>query len=148
MTRMHPPSPIQIAPASAGHARLLIPLVGGSAAAGFPSPAADYLDRPLDFNELLVENPDATFAVRVTGDSMTGAGIFPGDIAIVDRSRIATDRNVIVAILDGEFTIKRYRHRGQRRWLQAENPDYKNIELGEQSAFEIWGVVRKSIRML
>src|SRR6201999_2973516 len=62
-----------------------VPLMLGRAAAGFPSPADDYLDRPLDFNELLIENPDATFAVRVVGDSMIGVGIFPGDIAVVDR---------------------------------------------------------------
>jgi DNA polymerase V len=79
---------------------------------------------------------------------MIGAGIFPGDIAVVDRSKTAGDRNIVLAILDGEFTIKRYRQRGARRWLEAENTDYKPTELSEDSAFEIWGVIRKSIRML
>jgi DNA polymerase V len=69
-------------------------LVIASVAAGFPSPAEDYLDRPLEFNELLIENPEATFAVRITGDSMTGAGIFPGDIAVVDRSKAARDKSI------------------------------------------------------
>ena len=125
-----------------------VPLVLGRASAGFPSPADDYLDRPLDFNELLIENPDATFAVRVIGDSMIGAGIFPGDIAVVDRSKTAGDRSIVLAILDGEFTLKRYRQRGDRHWLEAENANYGPTELGEHSAFEIWGVIKKSIRML
>ncbi len=125
-----------------------VPLVMCSVAAGFPSPADDYLDRPLDFNELLVANPDATFAVRVVGDSMIDAGIFPGDIAVVDRSRTAGDRTIILAILDGEFTIKRYRERGNRRWLEPENAAYKPIELDEHAAFEVWGCIRNSIRML
>ena len=125
-----------------------VPLVLGRASAGFPSPADDYLDRPLDFNELLIENPDATFAVRVAGDSMIGAGIFPGDIAVVDRSKTAVDRSIVLAILDGEFTLKRYRQRGLRCWLEAENPDYGPTELTEDSTFEIWGVIKKSIRML
>jgi DNA polymerase V len=130
------------------HTRLAVSLVLGRAAAGFPSPADDYLDRPLDFNELLIENPDATFAVRVVGDSMIGVGIFPGDIAVVDRSRTAGDRSIVLAILDGEFTLKRFRQRGDRCWLEAENANYEPIELGEHSAFEIWGVIKKSIRML
>lgn len=125
-----------------------VPLVLCSVPAGFPSPADDYLDRPLDFNELLVANPDATFAVRVVGDSMIEAGIFPGDIAIVDRSQTASDRTIILAILDGEFTIKRYRQRGDRRWLEPENKAYKPIELDEHSPFEVWGCIRNSIRML
>lgn len=128
--------------------RQAVPLVLGRASAGFPSPADDYLDRPLDFNELLIENPDATFAVRVVGDSMIGAGIFPGDIAVVDRSKTAGDRSIVLAVLDGEFTLKRYRQRGDRCWLEAENANYRATELNEHSAFEIWGVIKKSIRML
>jgi DNA polymerase V len=125
-----------------------VPLVGAKVPAGFPSPADDYLDRALDFNELLIQNPAATFAVRVTGDSMIGAGIFPDDIAIVDRSRSPVDRNTILALVDGEFTLKRYRRRGGRVWLQAENPVYKDIQSTEDMTFEVWGVVSKSIRML
>ena len=126
----------------------VVPLVLGRAAAGFPSPADDYLDWPLDFNELLIENPDATFAVRVVGDSMIGVGIFPGDIAVVDRSKIAGDRSIVLAILDGEFTLKRFRQQGHRCWLEAENSHYGPTELTEDSAFEIWGVIKKSIRLL
>lgn len=125
-----------------------VPLVGSSAACGFPSPAEDYLDRPLDFNELLIANPAATFAVRVAGDSMIGAGIFPGDIAVVDRSLTAANGLIILALLAGEFTIKRYRRTERRAWLQAENPAFKDTELSEDSEFEVWGVVTRSIRML
>jgi len=125
-----------------------VPLMATSAACGFPSPADDYLDRPLDFNELLIENPAATFAVRIAGESMTGAGLFPGDIAVVDRSRTAVDGLIVLALLAGEFTVKRYRKKGARSWLQAENPAFANIELNEDSGFEVWGVIAKSIRML
>ena len=125
-----------------------VPLMSASAACGFPSPADDYLDRPLDFNDLLIENPAATFAVRIAGESMTGAGLFPGDIAIVDRSRNPRDGAIVLALLAGEFTIKRYRKRRTRIWLQAENPKCGDIELNEDSAFEVWGVIAKSIRML
>src|SRR5271154_1414178 len=112
-----------------------VPLMASPAECGFPSPADDYLDRPLDFNDLLIENPAATFAVRIAGESMTGAGLFPRDIAIVDRSRTAVDGSVVLALLAGEFTIKRYRKRRARIWLQAENPKYQDIQLDEESAF-------------
>ena len=125
-----------------------MPLMATSAACGFPSPADDYLDRPLDFNELLIENPAATFAVRIAGESMTGAGLFPGDIAVVDRARTAVDGSIVLALLAGEFTVKRYRKKGARTWLQAENPAFANIEINEDSGFEVWGVIAKSIRML
>jgi DNA polymerase V len=125
-----------------------VPLRASPAACGFPPPTDDYLDRPLDFNELLIENPAATFAVRIAGDSMTGVGLYPGDIAVVDRSKTATDESIVLALLAGEFTIKRYRRKGKRIWLQAENPAFKNTELNEDSAFEVWGVITKSIRML
>jgi len=125
-----------------------VPLMAWKVPCGFPSPADDYMDRPLDFNELLIEHPAATFAVHVNGDSMTGAGIFPGDIAVVDRSLSAANNSIVLAIVDGAFTIKRYRCRGEAIWLQAENPAYADMPLTEQTSFEIWGVITKSIRML
>lgn len=125
-----------------------MPLVSSKVAAGFPSPADDYLDRALDFNELLVQNPAATFAVHVAGDSMIGAGIFPDDIAIVDRSRNPVDRCIVLALVDGEFTLKRYRRRAGKVWLQAENSSYADLAITEGMAFEVWGVVSKSIRIL
>lgn len=128
--------------------RTCVPLMAAKATCGFPSPADDYLDRPLDFNELIIENAAATFAVRVEGESMTGVGIFPGDIAVINRARNAVDGCIVLALVDGEFTIKRYRTRATRCWLQAENPLFNNIEIGEGMAFEVWGVVTRSIRLL
>lgn len=125
-----------------------VPLMSGTAECGFPSPADDYLDRPLDFNELLIENAPATFAVRVAGDSMIGIGIFPGDIAVVNRARSVVDGAIVVALVDGEFTLKRFRRRGGRVWLHPENPAYPDIEIAEGVAFEVWGVVTSSIRRL
>jgi DNA polymerase V len=131
-----------------GRTAATVPLMSNSVECGFPSPADDYLDRPLDFNELLIENPAATFAVRVAGESMLGAGIFPGDIAVVNRARVAVDGAVVLALLGEEFTLKRYRSKGGRVWLQAENPAFADIEINEESGFQVWGVVTKSIRML
>jgi DNA polymerase V len=122
--------------------------VEGTAACGFPSPADDYLDRPLDFNELLIRNPAATFAVRLASDSMTGAGLFPGDIAVIDRSMTPAPGCIVLALIDGEFTIKRYRPREGRVVLQAENPAFPDIEVMAERAFEVWGVVTRSIRIL
>jgi DNA polymerase V len=127
---------------------IFVPLVESSVEAGFPSPADDYLDQPLDFNELLIENPAATFAVRISGESMSGAGLYPGDIAIVNRARHAVNGNVILALVDGDFTIKRYRNRGGQIRLTAENPAFADIPITSDSAFEVWGVVTHSIRML
>lgn len=134
--------------AAEARTRARVPFALASVPAGFPSPADDYLDRPLDFNELLIAHPAATFAVRVVGDSMTGAGIFPGDIAVVDRAETATDGRVILAILDGEFTVKRYRKKGTAVWLEAANPSYADIPLTGDRDFQVWGVIGKSIRML
>lgn len=125
-----------------------VPLMSTTASCGFPSPADDYMDGPLDFNELIVTNPPATFAVRVAGESMTGAGIFPGDIAVVDRSRAPVNGCIVLACLDGEFTIKRYQVRAGGVSLQAENPAFPSLKIGEGQELEIWGVISRSIRML
>jgi DNA polymerase V len=79
---------------------------------------------------------------------MIDAGIFPQDIAVIDRSLTAVDRTIVLALLSGEFTIKRYRQKDGKVWLQAENPAYANIMVTEDSEFEVWGVVTRSIRML
>ena len=117
------------------------------AAAGFPSPAEDYLEQPLDFNALLVENPSATFAVRIAGESMTGAGLFPGDIAIVNRAANPVNGNIILALVDGEFTVKRYRKKGRQIYLQAENPAFADLQIHDETHFEIWGVIAHAIRV-
>lgn len=125
-----------------------VPMQLSPAVCGFPSPADDYLDAPLDFNDLLIKNPSATFAVKIAGESMRDAGIFPGDIAIVDRSLSAWNGCVVLALLDGEFTVKRYRLTAGRVVLQPENRAFRAIEVTEESGFEVWGVVKNTIRML
>jgi DNA polymerase V len=131
-----------------GKSALRVPMMAWAAACGFPSPAEDYVDRPLDFNELLIEHPAATFAIRIEGESMTGAGIFPGDIAVVDRAREPVNGNVVLALVDGAFTVKRYRIRDGAVWLQAENPAFPDMPIGDGQALEVWGVITRSIRML
>ena len=117
------------------------PLFLSNVSAGFPSPADDYIDRKLDLNELLIKNPAATFFVRVAGDSMTGAGIQHDDILIVDRSLDPVSGNIVIAVYNGELTVKRlvYDENGGR--LVAENPSYAPLKISEDSGCEIWGVV-------
>ncbi|MFN2369128.1 MAG: LexA family protein, partial [Desulfurivibrionaceae bacterium] len=87
--------------------QVIRPLYAGGVSAGFPSPAEDYIEQHLDLNELLIRRPAATFFVRVNGDSMTGAGINHGDILIVDRSVEPAGGKIVIAVIDGEFTVKR-----------------------------------------
>ncbi len=117
------------------------PLFLGGVSAGFPSPAEDYTDRKLDINELLIKNQAATFFVRVDGDSMIGAGIHHDDILVVDRSREAVSNDIVIAILDGELTVKRLVRDAHHARLVAENPAYPSIEITEDNGCEIWGVV-------
>lgn len=114
-------------------------------AAGFPSPADDFLDQQLDLNEYLVEHPSATFFVRVKGDSMMGAGISTGDILIVDRAKEPKDKSVVVALVNGEFTVKRLSKTLGKLSLLPENPRYCPIIVTADMDFEIWGVVRHVI---
>lgn len=124
---------------------LLLPLFQSVVPAGFPSPADDYLDKKLDLNEYLVKHPAATFFVRVSGDSMIDAGIHNGDILIVDRSLPAVDGKIIIAVLDGELTVKRLRKQGNKVTLVPENDLYEPIEINEFNDFEVWGVVTNVI---
>lgn len=119
---------------------LRLPLFIESVQAGFPSPAQDYVERCLDLNELCIRNAPATFFVRAEGDSMTGAGIQPGDILIVDRSLEARNRDIVIAGLNGELTLKRLLLE-PRACLQAENPAYESIDIGSLDDLEIFGVV-------
>jgi len=120
---------------------LRIPLVSANVQAGFPSPADDHLERSIDLNEHLIKNPAATFFVRVKGDSMRDAGIVSGDILIVDRSVQAADNQIVVAMLDGDFTVKRVRKRKDRVFLEAEKNAFPAIEVGENQELVIWGAV-------
>jgi DNA polymerase V len=110
-------------------------------AAGFPSPASDYIDKNIDLNEILIKNKIASFLVKAMGDSMVNAGIFSGDILIVDKSINPESNNIVVAIINGEFTVKRLIKDKQKIFLQPENPKYKPIEIGVEDDFKIWGVV-------
>lgn len=114
--------------------------------AGFPSPAQDYDEGPVDLLQMLVDDEAATFLVRVAGTSMIGAGIEDGDVVIVDKSKQPRDGDVVVAVLDGEFTIKRLvRQRG--RWaLRAENSEWPDVIVDELSTLTIFGVVTVSLR--
>ena len=116
--------------------------------AGFPSPADDYIENSLDLNKHLIKHPAATFFVRVKGDSMIDAGIHSGDILIVDRSLDATDKKVVIAVVDGEFTVKRVRIIDKKIYLLPENSDFSSTEIIESMDFTIWGVVTNVIHAL
>jgi len=119
-----------------------------SVSAGFPSPADDYMDKSLNLHEYLVKHPASTFFVRVNGDSMTGAGIHHGDILVVDKSLQAYSGDIVIAVFEGEFTVKRYICKGSKHYLFPENPNYKPIEVSQCSDFSIWGVVKHAIHAL
>ncbi len=116
--------------------------------AGFPSPADDYIDRMLDLNELLITNPSATFFVRVAGESMIDAGIHDGDILIVDRSLEPQNGKIVIAVVDGELTVKRLVKNNGAYKLVAENPDYPSLEITDETQCEIWGTATSVIRQL
>jgi DNA polymerase V len=122
-----------------------LPLFGQKVPAGFPSPADDYVEDRLDLNQLLVQNKYATFFLRVKGDSMVNAGIHDGDIIVVDRSVEAVDRSIVVAVVDGELTVKRLRRHKGITELHAENPKYSPIRLKDGQELTLWGVVTSAI---
>jgi len=121
------------------------PIYMSSVEAGFPSPAEDYIEGTLDLNKHLIKHPASTFFVRVSGDSMIKAGIFPDDILIVDRSLEPVDKKIVIAVLDGELTVKRLRYRDKLIFLEPENPEYQPIKITEDDSLEIWGVVTNVI---
>jgi len=122
-----------------------IPFYGTGVAAGFPSPADDYIEKRLDLNELLIKKPASTFFVRADGESMLGAGIHSGDVLVVDRSLHPAVGKIIVCALDGELTVKRLRSKEGRLVLAPENPDFPDIPLQEEVDMVIWGVVTNVI---
>ena len=138
--------------------KIKLPLYDTRISAGFPSPAEDYIDKKLDLNEHLIKHPSATFYVKVEGDSMIDAGIFSGDMLIVDRALEAIHKKIIVAVVDGEFTVKRLiikKHKNSdssnninKIFLQPANKNYPTIEIMEDMEFEIWGVVTNVIHQV
>ncbi|NDV21744.1 LexA family transcriptional regulator [Desulfovibrio sp. JC022] len=121
--------------------KLELPILLSEVIAGFPSPADDYIDKKMDLNEQLISNPAATFLVRAYGDSMLDANINQGDILVVDRSQDAHHNSIIIAIFNGELTVKRLIQREGKLFLAPENPDYPILEITEDISFEVWGVV-------
>ncbi|PZO41745.1 MAG: DNA polymerase V [Pseudanabaena frigida] len=128
--------------------KLRLPLYLNPVAAGFPAHTEDYVDDNIDLNRHLVKHPDATFLVRVVGESMKDAGIHPNDMLIVDRSIEVTNGQVVIAVVNGELTVKRIRKHRDKLWLMPENKDFKPIEIDENTDLHIWGVVTNVIHAL
>ncbi|TFG89809.1 MAG: translesion error-prone DNA polymerase V autoproteolytic subunit [Syntrophobacterales bacterium] len=116
--------------------------------AGFPSPAEDYIEGNLDLNKHLIKHPAATFFVKVSGSSMIDAGIHDGDILIVDRSLKPANKKVVIAVVNGELTVRRIRVTKDKVILISENKEYKPLQVEEEMAFEVWGVVTNVIHPL
>lgn len=123
------------------NSKLSLPLFSAHVQAGFPSPADDYIEKKLDLNELLIKHPAATFFVRVEGDSMINANIKSGDVLIVDRACTPSDNKIVVAVLNGEFTVKRIHKKDTQLFLVPENRNFPRIEVTAEMDFEVWGVV-------
>lgn len=130
---------------AAGSSLLTVLISPVAVAAGYPSPAQDYFDGRIDLNEHLIKDITSTYVVRVSGNSMEGAGISDGDELIVDRAMEPKDGSVVVAVLDGELTIKRLRFTPRGILLQAENPNYPDIHVAALSDLVIWGVATRCL---
>lgn len=124
------------------------PLVGWHISCGFPSPADDYRESELDINELVIAHPEATLYVRVSGDSMEGAGICEGDVLNVDRALDARENVIIVALVNGECTVKRLIMSGDSLLLMPENPLYDSLPITEEMEFRVWGIATYGIHRL
>ena len=125
--------------------KLKIPLLSDSVSAGFPSPADDYTEESIDLNEYLIANPFSTFFLRVKGDSMIDSGIKDKDLIIVDKSLTAKPGNIVIAMIDGEFTIKRLSRNNNEVYLKSENRNYPDFNFRSHLDIQIWGVVIYSI---
>lgn len=125
---------------------LALPLVDGGIAAGFPSPAQDYIDLKIDLNKELIANPSSTFYGRVKGASMQDAGIEDGDILVIDKSLEPKDGDTAVCFVDGEFTLKYIKIEPDAVYLVPANSKFKPIKVTEDNNFCIWGVVTYSIK--
>lgn len=123
-------------------------LVAWRIPAGFPSPAEDYIEGEIDLNEQLIQHPHATFLMKVSGDSMIGAGIMPGSTLVVDRSLEPRHGNVVIAVIDGQLTVKRLFNQFGVVQLQPDNPSYKPIKVSKEQDLVIWGVVTDVINHL
>ncbi len=125
---------------------LHVPLISDKFAAGFPSPADDYIKGQLSLDKHLIQHKEATFFVRAKGNSMVGAGIFDGDILVVDKSLTPSSGSIVIAIVDGGMTVKFLNKSGQKVSLKSANPRYKDIEFSEGQELQVWGVVTSSVK--
>ena len=135
-------------PAKEDSSALLIPLATETISAGFPSPAEDYIELGIDLNKYLIKNPISTFFLRVSGSSMNNAGIYNNDLLIIDRSINPKPGHIVVALLDGEFTLKRLIKKQDNYYLRADKENYPAINLYEYIDIQIWGVATYSIHEL
>ena len=140
-TELSPPIPV-----SAVLSVLPLSLMSSEVRAGFPSPADDYAESSLDLNELMIQHKEATFFCRVKGRSMEGAGIFEGDLLVIDRAITPRSGCIVVAAVDGELTVKRFIRRNGQILLEAASPKFAPITFNEGQELQIWGVVTGSVR--
>lgn len=136
------PLPLVVGPVT------LVPMVGQMVHAGFPSPADDFIEEMIDLNQVLIQNPTATFLWRVIGDCMIDVKVFPGDVVVVDRSLTPKHRSIVLAIIDGEPTLKRLNRRGGVVVLHNENAKLPTFTVSDGTEVSIWGVVTATIRDL
>jgi DNA polymerase V len=142
-TTLHQDSVRQFA---TGSQLINIPMFGHNVPAGFPSPADDHIQGRLSLDEHLIQHKEATFFVRAKGSSMVGAGIFDGDLLVVDKSLEPSSGNIVIAIIDGELTVKRLIQHNGSVILKPENPRFKAIELKDGQELQVWGVVTSTIK--
>lgn len=123
-----------------------LPFLESLIPAGFPSPADDYMEMSLDLNEKLIRNPSSTFFAQISGSSMINSGIYDGDIVIIDKSLHPKDDSILVCIIDGEFTLKRFKKIDEESaYLMPDNPEFDPIKITKHNNFMIWGVVTYTI---
>ena len=115
---------------------------------GFPSPARDFTEGTIDLNEELIPRPNSTFIVRARGDSMIGSGIYPGDLLIVDRSLSPRNGSIIIAVLDGELSVKGLKLNNDQVTLSSSNSNYSDVMVSEEMDFTIWGVCTNVVHNL
>ncbi|GEM54588.1 peptidase S24 [Flavobacterium branchiophilum] len=125
---------------------LELPFVDVGISAGFPSPADDFIELTIDLNKHLIKHKDSTFFAKVKGHSMKDAGIFDGDLLVIDKSLIPQDGKIAICQIDGEFTVKRIKIEKDVVWLIAENEEYKPIKVTQENELMIWGIVIHSIK--
>lgn len=125
-----------------------LPFAEGGVRAGFPSPAQDYMENSIDLNRDLVAHPESTFYARVAGDSMIDAGLEEGDILVIDKSLEAKDGDVVVCVIDGEFTVKTLETAPDCIRLHPANSAYPTLTVTESEGFEVWGIVTFVIKKM